>query len=111
MLTHGMILAAGYGRRMENKTQDTPKPLLRVGNDCLIDIAIRLMLRAGISEIIVNLFYQAEKLAEFLQLNYKKNSQIRITCLRETKLLGTGGGVVNALPSLGKHPFIVMSAD
>ena len=38
-----LILAAGYGMRMENLTKDTPKPLLKIKNKTLISYAIDLI--------------------------------------------------------------------
>ena len=35
----------------------------------------------------------------------------RVTCLREGRILGTGGGVRHALPSLGAEPFFLCNAD
>ena len=38
-----LILAAGYGMRMDNLTKDIPKPLLKIKNKTLISYAIDLI--------------------------------------------------------------------
>jgi MurNAc alpha-1-phosphate uridylyltransferase len=44
-----MILAAGLGKRMLPLTQDTPKPLLKVGGRALIEYQLARLQAAGIS--------------------------------------------------------------
>lgn len=61
-----MILAAGLGNRMRPLTLHTPKPLLSVGGKPLIVWHIENLARAGITEIIINTAWLAEKLHEAL---------------------------------------------
>ena len=48
-----MILAAGYGKRMMPLTKETPKPLLKIGNETLLDRNIKHVLSNGFDEIII----------------------------------------------------------
>ena len=50
-IKHGMILAAGLGKRMQPITLKTPKPLIKIGNKNLLDRAIELLINHGIEEI------------------------------------------------------------
>ena len=52
-----MILAAGFGRRLLPLTKQTPKPLLRVGNETLLERNINHLTSNGFSEIIINVSY------------------------------------------------------
>ena len=52
-----MILAAGYGKRMMPLTENLPKPLLKVGNETLIERNINALLAEGFNEIIINVSY------------------------------------------------------
>lgn len=105
----GMILAAGRGERMGELTRETPKPLLKVNNHYLVTYAIAAMRRAGITEIVMNVAYQADKVQE--AIGDGSAYGVKIFYSVETERLETGGGIVNALPLLGNAPFMVMSAD
>jgi MurNAc alpha-1-phosphate uridylyltransferase len=52
-----MILAAGFGKRLKPLTDDIPKPLLKVGNQSLIERNIRSLLNYGFDEIVINVSY------------------------------------------------------
>ena len=52
-----MILAAGYGKRMMPLTKETPKPLLKIGNETLLDRNIKHVISNGFDEIIICLLY------------------------------------------------------
>ena len=49
-----LILAAGFGKRLEPYTQRTPKPLFTLSNQPLLDRVVRELVSAGISAIVVN---------------------------------------------------------
>lgn len=105
-----MILAAGRGERMQALTELTPKPLLTVGNQFLIDYSLYALATAGIKEVVINVCYQAQQIIETLGRGQRYG--LKISYADETAgCLGTGGGVYNALKYLGEEPFILLSAD
>ncbi|MBA3661597.1 MAG: nucleotidyltransferase family protein [Gammaproteobacteria bacterium] len=104
-----MILAAGLGRRMGPVTQHTPKPLLKVGTHYLIEYSIASLQRAEITEIVINVSHHAEQIKMLIGNGSKYG--VDIIYSEEATRLETGGGILKALPLLGKDPFIVLSAD
>ena len=70
MIKHGMILAAGIGKRMQPLTLKTPKPLLEINNSSLIERAINLLIDYGVQEISVNVHYLHEQIETYIS---KKN--------------------------------------
>lgn len=104
-----MILAAGRGERMGAMTLNTPKPLLSVGGKYLIEYAIESLKTAGISEIVINIFYHAQQIKD--RLGNGQRYGVNIFYSEEKDRLETGGGIFNALSLLGDDPFIVMSSD
>ncbi len=104
-----MILAAGRGERMRPLSDTVPKPLLPVAGRPLIVWQLQRLRRAGITDIAVNVAWLGAMIEE--RLGDGAAFGVRIRYSREPAALGTAGGIVNALPSLGSAPFLVVSAD
>ena len=103
-----MILAAGYGKRMMPLTENLPKPLLKIGNESLIERNINALLAAGFNDIIINISYLGSMIKKHV-LEIFPNANISFS--EEEIPLGTGGGVLNAIRLLGKDPFLLINAD
>ncbi|MBD3611027.1 MAG: nucleotidyltransferase family protein [Hydrogenovibrio crunogenus] len=107
MPKRAMILAAGYGRRLQPLTHKTPKALIKVGGRAMVDRSIDRLEEAGVETIVVNLHHLGSQLEQHLRS--RKGPEILFS--REDELLETGGGVRKALPLLGDKPFLVVNAD
>lgn len=106
---HAMILAAGRGERMGELTRDVPKPLLKVGDHYLIEYSIFALLKIGVKNIVINVCYHANQIKH--ALGNGERYGVNIIYSEENVALETGGGIFQALPLLGKDPFIVISSD
>ena len=107
-IKHGMILAAGLGKRMQPITFKIPKPLIQIGSKNLIERAIELLINHGVEEIVVNVHHLPGQIKDFIN---KKKYKVRITISYEKdKLLDTGGGILHATKSF-KKPFLVINPD
>jgi MurNAc alpha-1-phosphate uridylyltransferase len=105
-----MLLAAGRGERMRPLTDHTPKPLLRVAGQTLIERHIEALARAGICELVVNHAHLGAQL--LATLGDGSDYDVHIAYSAEPPgALETGGGIFKALPLLGEAPFIVVNAD
>jgi len=104
-----MILAAGLGKRMLPLTRDCPKPLLKVAGRPLIEHHLLRLAAAGISEVVINTAYLADKLESYL--GNGKQLGVNIQYSREGKPLETAGAIAFAAPLLGKQPFILVNGD
>jgi MurNAc alpha-1-phosphate uridylyltransferase len=103
-----MVLAAGLGERMRPLTDNMPKPLVEVAGKALIDHVLDRLAEAGVERAVVNVHYRAEQLEQHLKA--RKRPKIVLSDERGL-LLGTGGGVLKALPLLGEAPFLLMNSD
>lgn len=89
----GMILAAGFGTRLGDITKDTPKALINYKGKPLIEYQIEKLKKCGADEIVINTHHHSEKMLRHFETN---DYGIKITLIREEKILGTGGGIINA---------------
>jgi aminoglycoside/choline kinase family phosphotransferase/dTDP-glucose pyrophosphorylase len=103
-----MILAAGLGTRLKPHTESLPKPLFRVDGTPLLDIHIERLAAAGAEAVAVNTFHLAERIERHIQ---SRSWPVPVHVLHEPEILGTGGGIANALPLLGPSPFLAINAD
>lgn len=103
-----MVLAAGFGTRMRPLTNTRPKPLVEVAGRPLIDHVLDRLAAVGVESAVVNIHH----FADMMEAHLKRRTRPRIMLSDERGLLlGTGGGVVKALPQLGDAPFFHINSD
>jgi len=107
-ISTAMLLAAGLGTRMKPLTDTRPKPLIEVAGRTLLDRVLDKLVAQGVYRAIVNVHY----LADMIEAHLKSRTDIEIIISDErAEVLETGGGVIKALPLLGKGPFFVVNTD
>ncbi|GAB4124799.1 MAG: nucleotidyltransferase family protein [Sideroxydans sp.] len=104
-----MILAAGRGERMRPLTDHTPKPLLQAGGKPLIVWHIERLVRAGITDLVINHAHLGAQIEQMLGDGRQFGAIIRYSA--EGTALETAGGIAFALPLLGDAPFAVVNGD
>ena len=106
--TRAMVLAAGLGLRMRPLTDHLPKPLVRVAGKPMLDHVLDKLASAGVAEAVVNVHYLPEQIIDHVAT--RTRPRVTISDERD-QVLGTGGGVVKALPLLGPAPFFHVNSD
>jgi MurNAc alpha-1-phosphate uridylyltransferase len=106
--TKAMVLAAGLGVRMRPLTDNMPKPLVRVAGSTLLDHVLDKLGGAGVNEAVVNVHYLPDQIIDHTA--GRTRPRVIVSDERD-QVLGTGGGVVKALPLLGNAPFFHVNAD
>ncbi len=103
-----MVLAAGLGTRMRPITEHIPKPLVPVGGRTLLDRGLDALAAAGVGTAVVNVHWLADRLVQHLA---GRQAPRTVISDERAELLDSAGGIVKALPHLGRHPFFVLNAD
>jgi MurNAc alpha-1-phosphate uridylyltransferase len=104
-----MIFAAGRGERMRPLTDTTPKPLLKVRGRPLIVWHILALVRAGITEIVINHAHLGQQIEEAIGDGSAFGAQVQYSA--EASALETAGGIATARALLGEEPFVAISGD
>ena len=104
-----MIFAAGRGERMRPLTDTCPKPLLKVRGRPLIVWHILALVRAGVTDIVINHSHLGSMIEAALGDGSAYGATIAYS--HEPAPLETAGGVAHALHLLGTEPFIAIAAD
>lgn len=105
-----MILAAGRGERLRPLSDTLPKALMQVAGRSLIERHLDNLAAAGIENVVVNLGWLGEQIAERIG----SGSRYGLTVIYSNEgdnILETGGGIQRALPVLGDKAFLVVNAD
>lgn len=105
-----MILAAGRGDRLRPITDETPKPLIEVGGQTLLDRHLEHLGSAGIRKVVINLGWLGDRIVERIGNGARYGLEVSYS-QEGDNILETGGGIHKALPLLGNEPFLVVNGD
>lgn len=103
------ILCAGFGKRLNPLTLDTPKPLIKFNNITVLETCINLIESLGIQQIIINTFYLRDQIHSFIN-NKKFRSKISIVEDGD-KILDTGGGISNMMKHTSEENVLIFNPD
>ena len=104
-----LILCAGFGKRLNPLTLETPKPLLKIKHISMLEHCIDLVISLGIKNIILNTYHLEDKIIDFIK---KKNFSINIEIKKDgLKILDTGGGILNMINSSLENDFLIFNPD
>ena len=105
-----MVLCAGLGTRLRPLTSELPKPLIPLFDRPLASYALAQLKQIGVTNVVANTFHLGAMIEPGLR-PYCDSLGVQLECVAEPVLLGTGGGIHNALSKLGKEPFVVFNGD
>ena len=104
-----LILCAGFGKRLNPLTLETPKPLLKIKNTTIIENCINVISKLGIKKILINTFHLGDQINDFIKM---KNFEIDIKVIEDGKnILDTGGGIMNLIKETTDQDFLVFNPD
>ena len=102
-----VLMAGGKGERLRPLTEKTPKPLIKVGDKCIIDYNIDRLLSYGLNHISVTVNYLGDQIEEHVR---EECDGVKIVTVREPKYLGTIGSV-KFVESFYNDTVLVMNSD
>ena len=104
-----LILCAGFGKRLNPITLNTPKPLLEIKDVSMLERCINLIEKLGIQKILINTFYLKDQFSVFFK---NKNFKLDIKIIEDGEhILDTGGGIQNMIKDSNEKDFIIFNPD
>ena len=104
-----LILCAGFGKRLNPLTLDTPKPLIKLNNIAVLETCINLIESLGIQQIIINTFYLKDQIHDFIN---NKKFKSKITIIEDGEnILDTGGGINNMMKHTNEDNILIFNPD
>ena len=105
-----MVLCAGRGERLRPLTDVTPKPLIEIAGKPLLARHLERLAAAGFHEIVINTAHLPDQIESFTGDGSRWGVHLRIS-QEPPEALETGGGMLRALPLLGREPFLAVNGD
>lgn len=102
-----VLMAGGKGERLRPLTLETPKPLLKVGDKCIIDHNIDRLISYGVKHISVTVNYLKEQIEEHFSV---PRGEVKVQTVREPKFLGTIGSI-KFVENFYNDTVLVMNSD
>jgi dTDP-glucose pyrophosphorylase len=89
-ISHALVMAGGFGRRLGDRTRITPKPLLPVGDRPLLDHVLTALEDSGIGHVHISVHYLAAQIRAFVA---GRENRADIKFIEEEQPLGTAGAL------------------
>ncbi|MBR6125809.1 nucleotidyltransferase family protein [Candidatus Saccharibacteria bacterium] len=102
-----VLMAGGKGERLRPLTEKTPKPLVKVGDKCIIDYNIDRLIEFGVKNISVTVNYLKEQIHDHFA---EPRRGVKIDTVEEPKFLGTIGSI-QFVKEFRNDTILVMNSD
>jgi D-glycero-alpha-D-manno-heptose 1-phosphate guanylyltransferase len=108
MISEAIILAGGFGTRLQKVVQDTPKPMALINNRPFLEYQINYLKSHGINHIVLSVGYLSDQIIGHFKDSF---NGVDIDYAIEKTPLGTGGGIKLAFDKLHTQNSVVVNGD
>ena len=104
-----ILMAGGYGKRLHPLTHETPKPLLKVGSEPILETIIKQLADFGFYNFFISTHYKSKMISDYFKDGSKLN--VKIDYIHEKEPMGTAGTLTLLPEEFSKLPIILMNGD
>lgn len=108
MITQAVVLAGGFGTRLQSVVADLPKPMATVAGKPFITYILDYLIVHGVNTVVLAVGYKHESIIQHFGESYNK---LKIIYSVEEQALGTGGGILQAAHLLQSENLFVINGD
>jgi len=103
-----VLMVGGLGSRLRPLTEETPKPMLKVGNKPILQTIVEKFSEYGFNELVLCVNYKSHIIQDYF--GDGSAFGVNITYIFEEERMGTAGAL-SLLKTLPNEPFFVMNGD
>jgi len=103
------LMAGGFGKRLHPLTEDTPKPMLNIGDQPILETIMKRFIKSGFHNFYISTYYKAEMIRDYF--GDGSSLGVHIKYVTEKKPLGTAGSIGLLPKNLPKLPILMMNGD
>jgi D-glycero-alpha-D-manno-heptose 1-phosphate guanylyltransferase len=108
LLKEAIILAGGFGTRLQTVVSDVPKPMAPINNEPFLNYVFAYLKHYHIEHVVLSTGYLADKISDYYKNEYRG---IKISYTKEETPLGTGGGIRLAMEKCYTKNVLVLNGD
>jgi D-glycero-alpha-D-manno-heptose 1-phosphate guanylyltransferase len=108
LLKEAIILAGGFGTRLQSVVSDVPKPMAPINTIPFLNYIFDYLKFYKIEHVILSTGYLSEKISEYYKEEF---NGIKISYTKEETPLGTGGGIRLAMLKCNTKNILVLNGD
>jgi len=103
-----IILAGGFGTRLQSIVKDVPKPMADINGKPFLEYILNFLMRQGVTTVVLSVGYKEQIIREYFKNKYKN---INIVYSIEKTPLGTGGAIKKSLEICKEDDIFVLNGD
>ncbi|WPK12400.1 nucleotidyltransferase family protein [Lysinibacillus louembei] len=103
-----VLMLGGLGTRLRPLTNNTPKPMLKIGNKPILETIVEGFKQYGYTNFVFSVNYKKEVIQDYFQNG--ETFDVTIEYVEETKRMGTAGAL-SLFKKQPTEPFFVMNGD
>lgn len=108
MNTEAIILAGGFGTRLQSVISEVPKPMAPVAGKPFLYYLLNYLQKEGIKRVVLSVGYKHETISDYFSSQFQN---IELDYAIEEAPLGTGGGIINALKKCKEKQIFIVNGD
>ncbi len=108
MISEAIVLAGGFGTRLQKVVAEVPKPMAPVAGKPFLHYIFDYLIKNDITHAVLAVGYLREVIIDTYGDNYRS---LKLTYSIETDPLGTGGGIMQACKYLQGNEAMVINGD
>jgi len=107
-MKEAIILAGGFGTRLQQIVSDVPKPMADVNNKPFLEYILEFLIQQDFNKVILSVGYKKEIIKDYFKNSFKG---LAIEYSEENEPLGTGGAIKEALKFITNENIYVLNGD